>query len=222
MPNITIKELRKPIQEMYSGANLFQRFLNIYRPYICPFHRLISFVPQGSKVLDIGCGAGLFLNLLTYSGKVKKAVGIDANKNVIKVALAALNTIGEKNNVVFEHRQVESGLPSLKFDVVSMIDVVHHIKPDHQQFAIKSATSRVSEKGLFLYKDISSSSLWRAWANRLHDIILARQWINYVNENDIVSWMAEEGFKLEHRETINMWWYGHELMLFRNHSKNKT
>lgn len=216
----TIAELRTSIKIIYRSASFIQRALNSARPYICPFHTLLKHVPQDSTVLDIGCGSGLFLNLLAYRNIVKRSIGIDAAKQPIETARNALKLIETRTDITFEHRTVEEGLPDMKFDVVSMIDVAHHIDPNFQRSAIEAAASSVSDNGIFLFKDIGSRPLWRAWANRLHDIVLAREWIHYVQEGDVQNWMRQKGFSFIHEETINMWWYGHKLMVFQN--KNQT
>jgi len=218
----TIAELRDSIKIMYSSAGFIQRALNSSRPYICPFHTLLKHVPQNSTVLDIGCGSGLFLNLLAYRNIVNTATGIDAAKQPIITARAALKVIEPKADIIFEHRKVEEGLPDMKFSVVSMIDVIHHIDPNYQRSALESAVSRVSDNGIFLFKDIGSRPLWRAWANRFHDLLLARQWIYYVKETDVQDWIEKAGFQLVHQETINMWWYGHNLMIFQNKATSKS
>lgn len=65
-----------------------------------------------------------------------------------------------------------------------MIDVLHHINPRQQQNVVKEAVSRVAPGGLFLCKDIDVRPRWRNLANRLHDLILARKWINNVAQEN--------------------------------------
>ncbi len=183
-------------------------------PHICPINVLIDHVPPDASLLDIGCGTGLFINLLAYKQCVGTAYGIDAAAAAIETAKTAARTLDRPADITFECRSVEAGLPEGKFDVVSMIDVLHHVQPQHQRSALQLAASRVADGGLLLFKDIGPRPLWRAWANRMHDLLLAQQWISYVAEGDVEAWMREVGFRLRHRETINMLWYGHTLMLF--------
>lgn len=201
---------------MYKAAGLFQTLLCVGRPRICPFDELSSHVSEGASVLDIGCGVGLFLNLLARKGRLASAVGFDAAATPIGFANLALKTFKSAAEVRFEHRSAEAGLPQGKFSVVSMIDVLHHIAPEYQRSTILEAASRVAPGGTFLFKDIGSRPIWRAWANRIHDLVLARQWINYVEEDDVEKWMISAGFDLVDKRTINMWWYGHKLITFKS------
>jgi hypothetical protein len=56
---------------------------------------------------------------------------------------------------------------------------------------------------------------WRAGLNRLHDLAIARQWINYVPVEHADRWATGCGFATERAEWIPMLWYGHELRVYR-------
>lgn len=215
MKQITIPEIRSVIREIYAKASFFQRLLSIGRPSICPFHTLIAQVPPGASILDVGCGSGIFVNLLAHQKRISDGIGFDASAPAIALARKALKEIKTPAKIEFQHRAVEAGLPEGVFGVVSMIDVLHHINPNAQRAAIEQAAARVAPEGLFLFKDIGHKPRWRAWANRLHDLVLARQWINYAAADDVAAWVESAGFELTHKETINMFWYGHELLVFR-------
>jgi hypothetical protein len=47
------------------------------RPLICPFDELLDLVPIGARMLDAGCGAGLFLGLLADAGRLGEGYGFD-------------------------------------------------------------------------------------------------------------------------------------------------
>jgi hypothetical protein len=53
-----------------------------------------------------------------------------------------------------------------------------------------------------------------AWANRLHDLLKARQWIHYVPINDVEKWGAARDFRVIVAERINVYAYGHEHLIF--------
>ena len=144
-----------------------------------------------------------------------RPIGFDAASNAIDIARDASSKGKDTKIVDFLHLSVEADWPEGEFGVVSMIDVIHHIDPKEQRKAIEQAVSRVAPGGLFLFKDIGVKPHWRAWANRLHDLVLARQWIHYVSSDDLVAWVRKAGLEEQHRETINMFWYGHELFVFR-------
>lgn len=50
--------------------------------------------------------------------------------------------------------------------------------------------------------------------NRVHDLVLARQWIHYVRTEDVERWARAEGLVLVHSADVDMLWYRHELRVF--------
>ena len=199
--------------QLYPDGPLLFRLLQQYRPFICPFEALIVEVPEGSKILDIGCGGGLLLGLLGASGLRPNGTGFDVSRPAI--ALAQRMAVASKAQLDFRRLDADAPWPEGDFDVVSMIDVIHHVRPSEQEATIRRACNKVRPGGAFLYKDMVKRPFWRAAANRLHDLVLARQWIHYVPVRDAEHWAADEGLVVERSELINCWWYGHELRVFR-------
>jgi len=193
------------------------RTLQKWRPYICPFEDIIPLVPENSSVLDIGCGSGLLLGLLASSGRLGQGVGVD----VSPAALAAATRMAESTGLEQSRadlRFVRAGgpeeWPTAPFDCVTMIDVAHHIAPKDQERCIREACRRLRPGGRFIYKDMARRPVWRATANRLHDLVLARQWIQYLPIETVERVAAEEGMILEVRSDTSRLWYAHELRMF--------
>jgi 2-polyprenyl-3-methyl-5-hydroxy-6-metoxy-1,4-benzoquinol methylase len=188
------------------------------RPYICPFDRLLELVPDGASVLDIGCGCGLFLGLLAAAGKPLRGFGVDVSAEAIPTAQTMARRLRETHDSVdltFSRIAPDDPWPNGPFDVVSLIDVIHHIPRARQRAIFASAASTVRPGGLLLFKDIGPKPFWRACMNRLHDLLVAREWIHLVAADTVASWGRQEGLELIRRERINRLWYGHDLLLFR-------
>ena len=92
--------------------------------------------------------------------------------------------------------------------------MLHHVPVVAQQSAIVQAVANVPPGGTFLYKDIAPRPLWRAWMNRLHDLVMVREWIHYVHAETVVEWATAGGLTLRQREWIPQLWYGHDLLVF--------
>jgi 2-polyprenyl-3-methyl-5-hydroxy-6-metoxy-1,4-benzoquinol methylase len=193
-------------------------FTQRYRPFICPFEELLPIVPEGSSILDVGCGGGLFLGLLAAGGRIRSGLGFDSAAPAIAVAQrmrrrATAHDI--KATLDFQHRGVDDPWPDGFFDVVSIIDVMHHLPPLAQRSVFEMAAARLHPSGLLIYKDMVRKPAWRAWANRLHDLLMARQWIHYVPIDQVEQWGRELGLALVDARSFNRYCYGHELRVFK-------
>lgn len=204
-----ISQMARSICRDQSGAG---KLLQIYRPYICPFEAILPFMPEEAEVLDVGCGGGLFLGLAAEAGALKSGLGFDANKAVIDLAQKLQISKGE---VRFEHLDVEAPWPEGPYDMVSMIDVMHHIPPVAQPGIFDLVAARLKPGGLFLYKDINSADLFRSSMNRLHDLALAQDWVHYLPTEKARSLATGAGLEETHYAKINRLWYGHDLHVFR-------
>jgi 2-polyprenyl-3-methyl-5-hydroxy-6-metoxy-1,4-benzoquinol methylase len=212
---LTVTQVARLAREIYRDTKPSIKYKQGYRPYICPFHLLIDYIPRGASLLDVGCGAGLFILLLARLGRIRSAVGFDSDYVALHAAHDAAVRFLDRATIHFEQHSADHSWPKGRFDVVSIIDVMHHVPPEKQADLIAAAAEHLNDGGLLLYKDIASRPLWRAWANRLHDLVSVQEWIHYAELNDIVNWAIDAGLSLDHSEALNMLWYRHEFCLFR-------
>lgn len=207
---------------LYRDEAPLMRFLARYRPLICPFDRLLEVTPEGSRVLDIGCGVGLFLGLLAARGKLGVSTGFDSDRGAIECAKRMAARTGSSEALRFEHRAAEEAWPEGGHNVVTMIDVMHHVDRPAREGVIRQAARRVPLGGLFIYKDMCRRPLWRVGMNRLHDLVMARQLIHEEPVEHVEEWAAAEGLRCTLRERINLLWYGHELRVFIRENESES
>jgi 2-polyprenyl-3-methyl-5-hydroxy-6-metoxy-1,4-benzoquinol methylase len=72
--------------QLYPDGPLLFRALQWYRPFICPFEALIVEIPEGAKILDVGCGGGLLLGLVGAAGLRPDGTGFDVSRPAIALA----------------------------------------------------------------------------------------------------------------------------------------
>lgn len=204
--------------ELYRGGSLARRALVTGRPLICPFDRLLPLVPAGASVLDVGCGDGLFLALLAASGRLGRGVGVDYNHAAIANAhFATANLPDAALSFValsLDARRPGAAWPSDRYDVVSLIDVLHHVPPPARRTLVQQALSRVRSGGMLLYKDIALEPAWRRYCNSAHDWLLTRERVSYTPFDSVCEWVREGGGRPGAHERIDRLWYGHELACF--------
>lgn len=203
------------LADVFNDGPWLRRTLQQWRPYICPFEVLVDAVPERARVFDVGCGSGLLLLLLAKTGRLREGVGFDLQGPAIDYANQAKRKLAAGPALTFIHADERFEWPVGEFDVVTMIDVMHHVRPQEQAAMILRAAAALKPGGLFLYKDMVRRPHWRALANRVHDLVMARQWIHYCDFAHVVDVARDCGLVLERAATVNRLWYGHELGVFR-------
>ncbi|MFW6143683.1 MAG: class I SAM-dependent methyltransferase [Patescibacteria group bacterium] len=104
---------------------------------------------SGIEILDIGCGTGQILQMLSQFGK---AVGIDKDKKAIYFCQKrGLDTVkqGRAEQLPFEENQ---------FDLITVLDVLEHIKEDKK--TLKEIVRVLKPKGKALITVPAAKYLW--------------------------------------------------------------
>ncbi|MEM7462133.1 MAG: class I SAM-dependent methyltransferase [Pseudomonadota bacterium] len=213
--DLTPADLAKTCTLLYQERSRLSLLKQHWRPYICPFHRLLPLVPANADILDVGCGSGVFLGLLAHYGQICRGTGFDSDRYAIGLAQQMTIHLPLADILRFEQRHASEDWPNGSFDVVSILDVMHHIPKSEQRQIVESAAARLQPGGLLIYKDMVEKPHWRAWANRCHDLILSQDWINYVPIDVVEKWSREAGLLPIGRGSENMFWYGHDWLVCR-------
>jgi len=214
---VDASQMARDARALFSDGPLAARTVQHLRPFICPFHTMLTMVPDGASVLDVGCGSGLFLGLLAKRGGLRAGYGFDSSAAAIALARKMRNSLPAtlQPSLRFECLDVGDAWPAGTFDVVSLIDVMHHVPSAAQQDLLATAISHVAPGGVLLYKDMAAAPLPYALANRLHDLVMARQWITYAPLANIRRWGLDAGLELEREGACRMLWFAHEWLAFR-------
>jgi 2-polyprenyl-3-methyl-5-hydroxy-6-metoxy-1,4-benzoquinol methylase len=205
------------LRHAYAAAPFLQKFLAVHRTAICPFTRLYPHLPTAANLLDIGCGVGSWLMHLALANKIAHGTGIDVNDNAIIIARQAAarwrDTQTQSPTLQFLASKKFSDWPQKLFDCVTLIDVLHHVPPATLPEFITAATTRLRLGGVLLIKDMAARPLYANWWNRLHDLLLARQWINYVRREQLP--LAAPAFTLRSEENFQVGPYAHVLWVWQ-------
>ncbi len=211
----TAGELKRFFYDVYCDTPNPLRWLGSIRPYVCPYDKLVAFVPPRASVLDLGCGPGSLLNLMAATTTIARGVGCDVSAPPLESARAAARRIGAEKILTFEHVRSMMDVPAGPFDAVVMVDVLHHVAPGGRRDVVVTAVDRVGPDGVFIYKDMTTRSRLRRLAHNLDDYAFTREWVEQVPDGLVEKWAAEQGLVLEHSEYIPRLVYGHELRVFR-------
>jgi len=205
------------------GAGPLERLMVRCRGAICPLDLLASLVPPGSRALDLGCGRGILLALLALEGRIRQGAGFDPSLRAVSLGRRLLRAVSAATGVELRLERADIAACAVEplHDVATMVDVMHHLPAQQRRLAMRRAAAALRPGGLLIYKDMARRPRWKQLANRLHDLLLSKQWVREEPLENVVRWAAEEGLALEQRRSVQMLWYSHELCVFRKVSQQR-
>lgn len=205
-------QLSERLKRIYASVRGLTGVLIRNRPFVCPFEELLLWVPTESTLLDIGCGTGVFAMLAAETRKLNRVVGVDVSNRSIEIAQRAVPEV----SLEVEFRAVsakDSNFTVFENDVVSCIDVLHHVGADGQRQFVSQIASAVRSGGRLVMKDLSPDPPWKAFANRAHDLLLSRQFVQYRNPEEIAAWLEADGLTVKTASRMDRLWYAHFMIV---------
>lgn len=202
--------ISKILVDAYPNCSYLSGLLIRWRPYICPFHELVRYMSTTMSIMEVGCGIGLMTVLMAQLGKVKYGIGFDISRKAIDIARAAV--IPHDCDIHFRCLSKDDPWPDGEFDTVVCVDVLHHI-PRREQRDFIGKLAGVGKRSRIVFKDVSPKPFWKAFANVLHDLMLARQWIYCRSDEQVRKWFEEEEFSIIEHRRLDVLWYSHYLLV---------
>ena len=155
----------------YRDAPRGDRLHVLIRWLSCPFPPVVDVLPNTGRILEVGCGHGLFS---TYAAERLPGVqvhGVDIDAD--KVAVAARSAAGSDGRLTFA--VAESGvLPAGPWDAVVLVDVLYLLDESGQRALLQSCAGLLAPGGALVVKDMSTRPRWKAWANRAQETVSVR------------------------------------------------
>lgn len=182
----------------------------IYRPLICPFDRLLNLLPEGQRVLDIGCGTGVFLQLVARYRSPSAIAGLETNGHAIECARKLF--LSTKNSVpvrleVYDGTKLPGWIR--EYDYVFLVDVLHHISRDRQEQALSDLFEKLEVGAQLIIKDIDAGQPFWCLFNKLHDLLLARQYPQERTASDVRAQLSKVGFCVKNLTKERIYVYPH-------------
>ncbi len=152
---------------------------------------LRAFLPEDLTVADIGTGTGYTLSL--FARKAKKLIAIDHSEAMLEQTENRMKAMGIKN---IEYRLAdiqESFLKESEADVITIVQVLHHIK-NPEQVLIQAAKGMKKEGWLIISDFMNHEEMWLKEK-------LKHQWLGFSREQ-IIGYFQELDLDMIHEELL--------------------
>lgn len=152
-------------KKLYNTGLWVSIFTNI-RFWTSSFTQIEQFVPKVGKILDLGCGYGIFGNYLALSSEKRIIIGVDTDAGKIKFA-----NKGVPNSSFLIGDATKMKIDSFK--AIAILDVMHHLNSyEDQENLIKNCEKMLIRNGVLVISDVDSNPFWKLILARLTDFIM--------------------------------------------------
>ena len=134
---------------------------------------LSLFLRGKTKILDIGCGYGLFGCYFSTLYPEIPYYGYDIDSKRIEMAKLTAMQLGLKN-VSFHCQDVRALASEDMFDAIVMIDLLHHIDNDSKRRLLAKCLQHLSPNGSLIIKEVSTRPFHKMLFTWVLDVLVTR------------------------------------------------
>ena len=142
---------------------------SILRPKLLSVMDLL--LPDEGRILDIGCGFGLFAAYFGQTQPERRIVGVDPDERRVAMARRVSDSVGLPGNafIAGDARDVPLKGP---FSGAYVLDVMHHIPEKDQLPMLERLRDLLAPRGVLVIKDITTEPAFGLEFTRLLDRVM--------------------------------------------------
>jgi 2-polyprenyl-3-methyl-5-hydroxy-6-metoxy-1,4-benzoquinol methylase len=175
------------------------RFLILRQTFL---REIGQYMPRNGRILDLGCGFGLFSLYFALQMPSREITGVDLNAKRI----AGASKCAERMQVANVHYSASNALEweaQGQFDAIYMLDLIHHLPRAEVANFLERVSGLLAPGGLLLLKDVSSRPFYKRWFTLALDrLMVGMEPIHYWDPDELVEVVENLGFEVR-RHTIN-------------------
>ncbi|MFA5319679.1 MAG: class I SAM-dependent methyltransferase [Candidatus Omnitrophota bacterium] len=212
--------IKRAVSEISLNSGFGSRVYLVLRMLTCPFDRILKMVPARGRILDLGCGAGLFFFLLSHNAPERSIISVDCRLERIRAAGRAAETGGFKN-ISFAHGDIVSFPYPDSTDCIVLIDVLYQLSSQDKAEVIRKCSASLRKNGVLFVKETGTSPAWKfLWCYFQETVIsrLLRVNLRRVEPLGAEVWLdiiGKEGFSAEIKKIDKGYSYPHVLFICR-------
>lgn len=205
---------------LYSGAPPQVRAHVWGRWATCPFTKVAAAVPQRGRVLEMGCGYGLFSCHLAVTSPQREVLGVDVDVDKIVHGRFAAQKARDQGAKCELHLEPPGEVPEGPWDAVVIVDVLYLLDPDAQAGLLHSCAQQLTLGGVLVVKEMAPLPRWKARWNAAQETLAVRvlritagEQLVFLEPEVLGAWMERDGLKVTHQALDHGYPHPHHLMV---------
>jgi SAM-dependent methyltransferase len=161
-------------RRLYRGLGLRTRVHVAVRWLSCPFPAVAAAVPTRGRVLEIGCGHGLFAAYLALGSPDRAVAGVDIDAAKIAVGQRAARRAAEVGADLRLDVATSGDVPPGPWDAVVIVDVLYLLDAEAQRALLTACAGQLAPGGVLVVKEMGTEPRWKHRWNLAQETLAVR------------------------------------------------
>jgi SAM-dependent methyltransferase len=201
---------------LYRSAPVSVRAHVTVRWWSAPFAAISAALPRDGRIVEIGCGHGLFSAYAALSEPGRVLTGVDIDQDKIRHAIAAG---AGTDRLTFAHAP-SGAVPDGPWDAAVFVDVLYLLPAQEQRRLLTEAVGRLRPGGTVVIKEMGTEPRWKVRWNTLQETVSVKvlritegSSFDFVPPGTMASWLEELGLRVELRRLDRHRVHAHHLLV---------
>jgi ubiquinone/menaquinone biosynthesis C-methylase UbiE len=177
-------------------------------------------LPDRGRLLDVGCGFGLFSVYFALVSPGRVIHGVDPNPRRVAQARRLAAELGVADRVRYEVGTAEALPLREPYDAIYMLDVLHHVPTDAQVPLLHRLRRLVAPGGTLLIKEVTTDAPFQLAFTELLDRVMVGgdEPLGYRHHREWGALLQRLGFAVRTVRVPDILPYPHVVMVARRHA----
>lgn len=218
------RRIEKRILAEYKNAPFLSRLHIWIRCRSTPLYRIQQYVPRHGKIIDLGCGHGLFTLWMALASPQRAVCGVDISARKLTLARIASRA---RSNIVW--RQADLAKMDIEpCDSITIIDVLYLLPFEAQKGLLSKCARALPEGGYLFIHRAAMKPLWKFAITCLQEWLSVKI-LRITHGNALYFWRDEElihfleslGFRVLAKRLDAGYLHPHQLLVCRKENPVK-
>lgn len=193
----------------------------------CPFSAVASAIPRAGRILEIGCGHGVFSAYLALTAPDRQVTGVDIAPDKIAAARQAGRRARQRGAQLDFGLTAPGELPAGPWDAIAIVDVLYLLEPALQRELLEHAARLLAPGGVLAVKEMALQPEWKLGWCAFQELLAVRvlrittgATLRFVAPAEMAGWLEGRGLRTERHPLHAGYLHPHHLVLARRDSSS--